>query len=314
MVDFSKLPRAPQRAAAPARSAPAARPQQRQAAPPPPPPEEDDYQGDDAPAPPARATAMDRSRRQAAPQNRQGFAANSGMRPAQPRQQGNTRGPQPPQRAMVVDESFFEGIQNARAGSRDGDYLKVGHYLVRIDRCKQGMNRKRIMFTAIEGTVIAVMHDGNGEGHRVGDEVTHYMGSDSDYYFDDLSGFICAATGSQPTEVEPSDCKRMVSDEQPFAGFIMEYRGKNQPTQSGGVWTKIRWKKRWDPEEAVPFMTEDAVERYLGVEQVEETPPPPPARRSQAPIGNPRRAAPPPPPEDDYNPETEAPQDDDIPF
>lgn len=236
---------------------PTTQPPARRPAPTPPPPPDDpvdeNYEQaqdnyEEAPAPP--------------PQRQPSFAQR------RPGPASAPRGPRPvdrqqPARAARGGSSMFSGIRDARSAS-DVNYARAGTYLCRIDRCKTGVTRKRIEFTAIEMTIIHVYDDAEGKGHRLGETVTAYYGSDNDYFLSEIKGFIAALLDANEDEIDEDDCFEMVSDEQPFAGMtiVMKNRDKRSQTPPHGVYTLVRY-ENFPADRVGEVLTEDEIARFF---------------------------------------------------
>lgn len=203
-------------------------------------------------------------------------AAGGGQRPPQ-----RPMTPAAPQRPSNRDP--FSGIGQARMAVQ-ANYCRAGRYLCRIDAVKGDENRKRIYFVVTEMTVIHAFDDDNGAGHKVGESVSHYMGSDSDYFLGEVKGLICGVLGADPNEIDEDDCHRIVGEEQPLAGFIVEIDNRDRVSKKNTNYTVIRYKRRWTPEDAQAVMDPETLERLGHIlfpeagaeqpaqEQVEEQP------------------------------------------
>lgn len=192
-------------------------------------------------------------------------------RPARPAARPASKVPAVPQnkRPMVpAAETIFSGIESVEVYERTV-YCGPGRYLARIDRVTQGINRKKAFYVAIEMTIVHVFSDGGGQGHRVGDAVTRYIGA-SDYFLKDVKAFISKALDVDPSQIDEDDCITVVSDEQPLAGVVVEWEGvqkpakKQEPGQPMKFFTNVFFKGRWEPEDVENLLDAETFARFFG--------------------------------------------------
>lgn len=159
---------------------------------------------------------------------------------------------------------LFTGIKDAKVGFGRG-YEKNGMYLQRIDRVKQGKTRRGREFLAIEKTVIKVIDDFEGTGHREGEEITHMLMTDSDYFLANFKEFIatCFDADPQAAEVDESDCEAAVSEQQPLAGIVLEMFNKDIQTKDGKPFTKVGYKRRVPQAEIVEVIDPENLAKFF---------------------------------------------------
>jgi hypothetical protein len=131
----------------------------------------------------------------------------------------------------------------------DWNYMRAGKYLIRIDRVKEFFNRKQVFCWALEATVLHVFDDHQETGHGVGEIVTHYVESTSDYFLKDIKGAVVAALKCNPNDVDEDDLLGIADEEQPLAGFVLPYQGSPKTSQKGTDYTVIRYQPSWDIEQ-----------------------------------------------------------------
>ncbi|MCZ2418696.1 MAG: hypothetical protein LC123_02475 [Burkholderiales bacterium] len=196
-------------------------------------------------------------------------------RPAAPARTAARPAPKVPavpqnKRPMVAPaaETIFSGIESVEVYDRTV-YCGPGRYLARIDRVTQGINRKKAFYVAIEMTIVHVFSDGAGQGHRVGDAVTRYIGA-SDYFLKDIKAFISKALDVDPSQIDEDDCIMVVGEEQPLAGFVVEWEGvqkpakKQEPGQPMKFFTNIFFKGRWEPEDVANTLDPETFAHFFG--------------------------------------------------
>jgi hypothetical protein len=188
-----------------------------------------------------------------APPQRPPVPAKQPFRGQRPPQRGQGRQQQQQQMdasALTRDQrrAYYAGVKDAPAPSAMGDwnYMRAGKYLVRVDRVKEFFNRTGIFCWAMEGTILHVFDSHQETGHTVGEVVTHYVESTSDYFLKDIKGLIVAALKCNPAEIDEDDCLDTADEEQPLAGFVLPYHGHPKVSQKGNDYTVIRYQPRWN--------------------------------------------------------------------
>ena len=121
--------------------------------------------------------------------------------------------------------------------SQDGNYQRPGRYLFFVQRVEEGSTRNREDFVSVRSVVIAA--DGSertplevkfgGAVHRVGEETSWFQKLSGEYFDQNMLKFAIAASNTTQeeivaleTESDTTIVDEMVSDEQPFAGIVME--------------------------------------------------------------------------------------------
>lgn len=169
--------------------------------------------------------------------------------------------------AKAAPRDIFAGVGGARMAVQ-ANYLKAGHYLVRLDIAKQDVTRKGIPFVALEFTVVHVYDAEEPDRHGLGESVTHFLDSTNDYFLGEIKGFMVAALGCAETEVEAEMCHEVVADDQPLAGFFLEVDCRDRTSnKTGKPYTVIRYKRRVDQDELVRIMDPRAVEMFMAPAQ-----------------------------------------------
>lgn len=164
---------------------------------------------------------------------------------------------------MAIDtSSLFAGIEEAQE-RRDANYERPGHYIERIDNIKADRSRKGEEFLAIEKTVLHVLDDDNGEGHRVGQQVTHMLMKKHDSFLGNVKSFVANTLGSSPDEVKLDVCVTICAEDQPLSGIIIECQNRNQVTKKGTDFTIINYLGEVPVERLRRLMPAEALERHF---------------------------------------------------
>lgn len=157
---------------------------------------------------------------------------------------------------------MFDGIKDAKS-SLDANYDRDGDYVSRIDRVKAGKTRSGDEFVAIEKTVIHVFDDGEGRGHRVGEEATHMMMTRHDSFQGNFKAFVSNSMGCGQDEVDTAACEEIISDANPMGGLIVRHVNKTIQTRKGTDFTRVSYKGEIAPNELVELLDEDAQTRFF---------------------------------------------------
>lgn len=144
-------------------------------------------------------------------------------------------------------DDFFEGVEDAKV---TGSYVyeKPGKYIERIDRVVVKKNRKKAWVLIFEKTVVHVLDDDNGQGHSVGDRVSHLMKRDSEYFLSEIKKIVANILMVKPKRVTGAICKQISSKEQPLRGMLIECDNKNKVVGAnedgkGYDWTVVNYKR-----------------------------------------------------------------------
>ncbi|CAK9074182.1 Uncharacterized protein (Fragment) [Durusdinium trenchii] len=197
---------------------------------------------------------------------------------------------QPPQ-------SKYAGVSGARV-SRDGNYIRGGHYLLLVERIEEGQTFKKQDFVAIQQNVLHVFDDSEPGYdydrkveqplHRVGESVTDMNMLGNVAFESSMKAFALVAGDMTEEELLEREeypgqmIEEMVSDEQPLAGAIVEVvartvikkdsRAKGEENLSNkDIYTRVAYRRVWSDEEAREFLPAEIADRFLpAVESGEE--------------------------------------------
>lgn len=143
--------------------------------------------------------------------------------------------------------SIFSGIKDAKV-SPEGNYFKhPSHVWVEVHGVKIVKKFTGEQFVAIEVKVVRVLDEDTP--HKVGEDVTHLLKVSSPSFLGNFKGFVCAALGCEPDEVDQAAADRVTSDEQPLSGIVLEVTAREITTRAGNPFTKVTYKREVPPEE-----------------------------------------------------------------
>lgn len=164
--------------------------------------------------------------------------------------------------------SIFKGLKQASA-SMDANYERPGHYFMLIDKCKTGTSRKKDEFCAIEKTVLKVLDDDNGAGHKPGESVTHMIMMKHDSALGNIKAFIAGVMDIDPEEIDVAEAEAIFADEnntkhdQPLAGTVVECKNRNIKTKSDTDFTRITYVRSVPASELLDSLDDKIIQRYF---------------------------------------------------
>ncbi|MCP4897865.1 MAG: hypothetical protein GY906_12910 [bacterium] len=136
--------------------------------------------------------------------------------------------------------NLFSGIKDAKA-RLDANYERPGHYVLRIDALKIGRTRKGDDFMAVEKTVLHVLDDDEGKGHKVTENVTHMMMAKHDSFLGNVKAMFAKLLDCATDDVDSDACMAVCGDDQPMSGMIIECKNRNITTKAGNPFTVINY-------------------------------------------------------------------------
>ncbi len=147
----------------------------------------------------------------------------------------------------VFDKKNQKKFQESAAtrSSSDFEYLRAGHYFMRVDCVKEGVTTvDETDFVAVEMTCVKVLDDDAGQGHKVGDSVNwlrkaiKIKKAGLTYFYKDLMNLFSALLNEdrqafEDGEVTLAECQELCEDEDtpggPLNGFVIEVNARNRP-------------------------------------------------------------------------------------
>ena len=145
----------------------------------------------------------------------------------------------------------------------DANYERQGHYYELINRVKEDTSRKLEDFAAIEKTIILVIDDAAGQGHRVGEAITHMLMYKHDAAVADLQAFISVVAGLSPESLTKEMVDMVFSDQQPFAGMVVEVLSRMITLKTGAPFTKITYKRTVPASELLATLPVETINAFF---------------------------------------------------
>ena len=145
-----------------------------------------------------------------------------------------------PVTAPTGTAGVFSGVGQATP-PHSATYCGVGMYQCQIVKAFIKTTQKREQVALVEMRVCKVLDDGQGRGHRIGDDVTWCIKISNLYFLPDVRSFVAGSIGAEFDAVDEDTCNRVFSDENPLSGCFVEWKGIEKLTQAGGTFTKIQF-------------------------------------------------------------------------
>lgn len=116
---------------------------------------------------------------------------------------------------------LFSKIREAK-NLNSTSYLRGGHYWLKIDKCKieQAAVTPFLPFPVIELTVVRVIDDNGGKGHRLGEAVARVV-KNTMYIASECKAFAAVATGMEQDQIGQEEATSIFT-ENPLAGYVIE--------------------------------------------------------------------------------------------
>jgi hypothetical protein len=177
----------------------------------------------------------------------------------------------PPRVKGEVRRPSFTGFKEARPS---GDYnnLKPGTYWLKINGVKEEETRQGGYQIKAELSVVHVIDDVGGTGHREGEETSDLFcmhGKGKDMFLPNLKAFMACALAAPAPEIDQSDIDAMLSDDQPFNGFVLEYTGRAATSRAGNDITRKTYKRKIEPAELLGTLSEETLGRFWSPAELE---------------------------------------------
>lgn len=149
---------------------------------------------------------------------------------------------QPNPAALAALNSMFAGIKDAKA-QLDANYMRPGIYWSRINRIKVDVSRKQEPFVAIEQTIIHVLDDDDGKGHKKGEDITHMLMPKHDLFLPNIKGFIAGACSMDADAITEVEAMEVCGVGQPLTGTVVECRNRQIQTKAGNPFTVVKYER-----------------------------------------------------------------------
>lgn len=156
---------------------------------------------------------------------------------------------------------MFAGVGQARQGGRF-NYMKPGRYWVRIDNVEIKDNQRGTLF-AVEGTVVHVIDNRAGYGHRVGETVTRTAKRGNWYFLPEINGFLSGAMGVPEDSITPEQVSQGCGPDQPLKWTIVQVYLWEATSQQNKPITKAKWEREVPYAEALATLDPQAQATYF---------------------------------------------------
>lgn len=143
------------------------------------------------------------------------------------------------------------------------NYIRPGHYMLRMDGIKIDETRNKVAFMAVETTVVKVLDDDQGKGHRVGEAVCHWMKVVDDNFLPNLKAMIAHIMDMKPEEIAQEHAMLICAADQPLTGSVIEVNARQIMTRQNKPFTEVNYKREVPPAEALTVLDAEAQRIYF---------------------------------------------------
>lgn len=164
---------------------------------------------------------------------------------------------------------LFRGITGTKPNIR-GNYERVGHYLEKIVKIKAGRKFNNEEFLAVEKQVVHVLNDAEGQGHRVGEEVTHMMLPRFPSFKGNVVAMVAGIMGCDPDAVTDELFEHICSDAQPLSGWTIECFNRMTNTRANKPFTDISYRRYVPASELMEILTAEEKARFYPGDTLEK--------------------------------------------
>lgn len=130
----------------------------------------------------------------------------------------------------------FAKVAGARP-TEGGRYFAPGEYVVRLQAIKHIQTRMQKDAFVVETRIV----ESNVDKLPAKSECSWMVTMDKDAAPGNIVGFVVAATGCTPEEVDEAGVLALVGKDQPLAGHFMRISAFNKPTRDGKPFTRVKW-------------------------------------------------------------------------
>lgn len=135
---------------------------------------------------------------------------------------------------------LFSGMEGAKARV-DANYERDGDYIERIDAVKTGKARTGDEFLVVEKTVLHVIDNADGKGHKVGEKISHMMMKKHDSFLGNVKAFIANTLGVNEVEVTEAKCEQVIA-EKLLDGMFIRCQNRTVMTRKNTPFTAINYR------------------------------------------------------------------------
>jgi hypothetical protein len=152
--------------------------------------------------------------------------------------------------------AIFSGISAVKARVA-ANYMRPGRYWLRINRLKLDSNRKNVPFLAIEMQVCRVLDNDNGQGHKVGEDVTHMLMTDNEMFMPNIKAALARILDVPSETITEEECIAVAGDDQPLANTVVEILATEIQTRAGNPFTQVDYKREVPIEEVAAGLDDE---------------------------------------------------------
>jgi len=166
---------------------------------------------------------------------------------------------------------LFKGIGQTKM-SMQSNYAKPGRYVVFIQSIKVGTSRKGEDFVAVQKKCLEVIASEGDQGHYPGEEFADLQMARHDSFLPNFKSMVYTLSGADSQdEIDEEACDYVTSDDQPFAGLIVEVDNITRVGKdSGKEYTRKSYKRVLTEEEIEERFTEEELTKLLTKEEMKQ--------------------------------------------
>lgn len=165
--------------------------------------------------------------------------------------------------------SIFDGIEKAKM-SMDANYSREGTYISLIRACKEGKNRRNRPFVAVEKTAILVEDDGDGKGHKQGEEFCHMMMADNDSFAGNFKRMVFGIFECDEKEITKEYSELLTGEKNLMGGMFVRHTNTKRIADSGNPYIVVSYKGEVTATELAKMCSEAdeaIIERTVGMDK-----------------------------------------------
>ncbi len=162
--------------------------------------------------------------------------------------------------AGIDVDAIFGNIKDAkmRVGA---NYVKEGHFLLRMDAVKIDKKRNGVIFMAVEMTVLKVL-DGS-TNHKVGEAVCHWLDTTKDSFLGNVKSMIAHIMDMKPEDITKEHAVLICGPDQPMTGNVVEVQAKQIMTKANKPFTEVNYRREVPPAEALTMLDSEVQRLYF---------------------------------------------------
>lgn len=162
----------------------------------------------------------------------------------------------------ISASDIFKTIKDVKM-RQSANYVRAGSYWARIDAIKLDQSRKGAVFLAVEMTVVKVLEDDQGRGHKVGETVSHLMMKDADSFLPNVKAMIAHIMDMKPEEIEAQHAEAICAADQPLKGCVVDLYNRMISTRKGNPFTEVNYRREVPPAEALAALDAEVQRLYF---------------------------------------------------